>query len=156
MTHQKAALYDVLAPAGPGDLLTAWPRARQMATLCDVLAPAKTPRFEEQPLSLGKSWPPEWCGSCWWWRRPWRVVFSLWAFVGGEATNARVSSLEYRARHARLADDRHQSARTQFRMIGHRHCDRAVGIGLLHHHVAAAPSHLYEPMPRENPAGLTA
>ena len=41
-------------------------------------------------------------------------------------------------------------------MIWHRDGDRAVRIGLLHHHVAASSSHLDEAMTRENPASLTA
>ena len=66
----------ISSPPGPG--------SRQKATLCDVLAPAKIPRFEEQPLSLGESLAAGVVPIlCWWWRRPWRVVFGLWAFVGG-------------------------------------------------------------------------
>ena len=84
MTHQKAALYDVLAPAGPGDLLTARPRVAPEGDVVRRLGAGQDPRFEEQPLSLGESLAAGVVPIlCWWWRRPWRVVLGLWAFVGG-------------------------------------------------------------------------
>ena len=65
MTHQKAELYDVLAPAGPGDLLTARPRVAPEGRRC--AASWRRPRSPASRSSLcrwGRAWPPEWCRSC--------------------------------------------------------------------------------------------
>ena len=59
-----------------------------------------------------------------------------------------------RTRYAGLADDRQQRAGALLPVIRDR--DRAFRRDLLHHHVAAAPSHFLEFTSFQNPAGLPA
>jgi hypothetical protein len=55
--------------------------------------------------------------------------------------------LKERARHPGLADDRQQSARSQFGMIGDRNGSGRGFRALLHDDVAATPTNLFEARP---------
>ena len=58
-------------------------------------------------------------------------------------------------RHARLADDGQQRSGTQFPMIRHWNCHRALGADSLHRDVTAASSDFDETMDGENPTDFS-